>query len=212
MLASKHPESDLCLWQISHRQEIISGTCWWHTEWLNMCSQRFLLFTDGHILGTIFMWVCAKHSGLLYFCLFSCLLVFIFPQIFITDHYIFSKVGVFCWYFSVFFNQETNICCLPENQNVLNCSSADIYKFVNVFRNLNRNISYKVSHTRVIPLYAKGIIWYIQDQVGRDISWTCGKKVQLFQTPGKLHAPTSRNQLPFLWFIFFPTIYKAKFL
>lgn len=91
MLASKHPESDLCLWQISHRQEIISGTCWWHTEWLSMCLQRFLLFADSHVLGTIFMWMCAKHSSLLYFCLLACLLVcFYFPPKSLSQITIFS--------------------------------------------------------------------------------------------------------------------------
>lgn len=83
-----------------------------------------------------------------------------------------------------------NIHYLPMNQSVLNCSSIDMYKAVNVFRNLNRNAAERVSHTTIVPLNAKSIIWYIQDRVGRAISCTCGKKSQLFQAPGKLYAPT----------------------
>jgi len=47
-----------------------------------------------------------------------------------------------------------------------------------------------MSHTRIVPLHAKGIICYIQHRVGRAISCTRGKKIQLFQAPGKWYAPT----------------------
>lgn len=44
------------------------------------------------------------------------------------------------------------------NQSVLNSASIDLYKSVNVLGNLNTNVVWKVSHTGIVPLYAKGII------------------------------------------------------
>jgi len=38
--------------------------------------------------------------------------------------------------------------------SVLNSTSIDMYKSVNVFRNLSRDVAYKVSHTGVISLRA----------------------------------------------------------
>lgn len=71
MLTSKHMESDLCLWQkVSHRQEIIPGSSKNNTyRMVNLYEayiyRRIPLFTDSHILGTIFMQVCAKYRNLL---------------------------------------------------------------------------------------------------------------------------------------------------